>query len=93
MTNKCRKGCFGQLEHRRVTQTFERKGSQVQVVIKNIPVTACRVCGEATMSLETLGQINEILRPFHGTHSDVPNLPPAQVFIDYVEAVRTRKAA
>ncbi len=93
MKGKCRKSCLGQLERRRVTQTFERKGSRVQVIIKNIPVTVCSVCGESTISLQTLAEINEILRPFHGTHANVPNLPPAEVFIDYGEAVRARKAA
>ncbi|NCO34139.1 MAG: hypothetical protein AUJ92_04815 [Armatimonadetes bacterium CG2_30_59_28] len=93
MRRKCRNGCLGPVEQRHITQTFDRKGSPVQVVIKNIPVTACSVCGEMTMSIDTLGNVNDILRPFHGSHGHVPELPPAEVFIAYDNATRVRKAA
>lgn len=89
MKPTCRNRCPGPLVRRRITQAYERKGSAVQVIIKNIPVTACSICGEETMPLATFGKINEILLPFHGKHNHVPKLPAAEVIIDFAAATRT----
>ncbi len=75
MKPKCHNRCPAPLVRRRSKQTYERKGSPVQVIIKNIPVTACSLCGDETMPLATFGKINEILLPFHGKHNHVPKLP------------------
>lgn len=93
MKSKCRNRCPGPLVRRRITQTYERKGSPVEVIIKNIPVTACSICGEETMPLATFGKIGEILLPFHGKHNHVPKLPPAEVIIDFAAATRARAKA
>jgi YgiT-type zinc finger domain-containing protein len=89
----CRRECNGKPKPSSVTQVFERRGSAVQVVIKNIPATICPECGDATIGMETLRQIGKILRPFHGMHRNVPKLPPAEIFIDFAEAIKARSAA
>jgi hypothetical protein len=94
MKRKCRlSGCPGEVRLTRITQTFERDGSPVQVIIKNIPVNACQICGESTMTMETMATLDDLLRPFHGSHKNVPKLPPAEVFIDFPQALRAKKAA
>ena len=86
-------GCPGKVRSGRIMQTFERCGSPVHIIIKNIPVNICRICGESTMAIETLAVLDDLLRPFHGSHQNIPTLPPAEVFIDFTQAVRARKAA
>ncbi|HSQ24957.1 MAG TPA: hypothetical protein VLN44_11110 [Pyrinomonadaceae bacterium] len=45
------------------------------------------------MSRETGQQIDLLLKPFHGKHDQIPRLPPAEVTIDFQEAVAALKAA
>jgi YgiT-type zinc finger domain-containing protein len=93
-SRKCRrKECNGKPKPTFATQVFERHGSTVQVIMKNIPATLCPKCGDATLSMETLKDISKILRPFHGMHRNIPKLPPAEIFIDFAEAIKGRSAA
>ncbi len=88
-----RRDCTGKTKAGFVTQVFECRGSPVQVIIKNIPATVCPVCGDVTISMETLKGITTTLHPFHGVHKNVPKLPPAEIFIDFAEAIKARSAA
>ena len=91
---KCRhRDCTGGPKAGFVTQNFERQGSFVQVIVRNIPATICPVCGDVTISMETLRKIGTMLRPFHGVHKNVPKLPPSEIFIDFAEAIKARSAA
>ncbi|MDA2919474.1 YgiT-type zinc finger protein [Desulfobacterota bacterium AH_259_B03_O07] len=93
-SRKCRRReCNGKSKASFVTQVFERHGSAVQVIIKNIPASVCPECGDETLSMETLKEISKILRPLHGVHKNIPKLPPAEIFIDFAEAIKARSAA
>lgn len=76
-----------------MTQTFERRGSPVKVIIHNIPATVCTVCHEAYLDKKTARQLDLLLEPFHGKHNRIPLLPRADVNIDFVEAVSAMEAA
>ncbi len=78
---------------RQLTLTFERKGSKALVIIRNIPVTMCLVCGESSLTMGTQKRIDDILRPFHGHHGEVPKLPPSEILVDFDEVEQPRKAA
>lgn len=90
-SRNCRhKDCTGAPKTSFVTQVFQRRSSVVQVIIRNIPATTCPVCGDVTISMETLKRVSTMLRPFHGAHKNVPKLPPAEMFIDFAEAIKAR---
>ncbi len=93
MRKRCSDGCPGIPEPGFTAQTFERRGSPVKVAIRQIPAAVCPVCHQAYVSRETGRQIDLLLEPFHGKHEQVPLLPPAEVAIDFQEAVAALKAA
>jgi len=93
MRKRCADNCPGIPERGLTTQTFERSGSPVRVTIRQIPAAVCPVCHEAYIDRETGRQIDLLLEPFHGKHKQVPPLPPAEVAIDFQEAVAALKAA
>jgi hypothetical protein len=61
------------------------------VILENIPAEVCPVCGRAFLSKEVARGIDQVLFPFHGKHTAIPDLPPAKVIVDFV--VAQRKAA
>ena len=93
MRRRCSNGCAGVPEPGYTTQTFERRGSRVKVVIRGIPAAVCSACHHAYIRSETGRQIDLLLDPFHGKHQRVPQLPPAEVTIDFQEAIDALKAA
>jgi YgiT-type zinc finger domain-containing protein len=93
MRTRCSNECRGVLESGRVTQTFERRDSPVKVTIHNIPATICPACAESYLDKKTARQLDLLLEPFHGKHDRIPSLPPAEVNIDFVEAISAMKAA
>lgn len=93
MRTRCSSKCQGVPETGRVTQKFERHGSMVKVTIRNIPATICPLCQETYLSRETARQLDLLLEPFHGKHDHIPSLPPAEVNIDFAEAISAIKAA
>jgi hypothetical protein len=62
------------------------------VIIAEIPADLCPICGRAFFSREVARGLDQILFPFHGKHTAIPDLPPAKVIIDFA-AARKRKAA
>ncbi len=93
MRTRCTNECQSVPETGRVTQRFERAGSPVKVIIHNIPATVCPACHEAYLDKKIARQIDLILAPFHGKHDQIPLLPPAEVDINFDEAVSAMKAA
>lgn len=93
MRTRCSSGCPGTPVSGYTTQTFERRGSPVKVAIRRIPAAVCPVCNQSYVSRETGQQIDLLLKPFHGKHDQIPRLPPAEVTIDFQEAVAALKAA
>lgn len=89
---RCMQGCPGQLRLEAITRVFRRMGSLVEVIIENIPAETCLVCGRAFFTREIVQGIDRMLLPFHGKHNAIPNLPPAKVFVDFVEAQRRQAA-
>ena len=75
-----------------VTRVFRRTGSQVEVILENIPAEVCSVCGRAFFSREIARSIDQVLFPFHGKHTAIPDLPPAKVIIDFAVAQRKQAA-
>ncbi len=75
------------------SQVFERRGSPVTVTIHRIPADVCPVCHQAYVDRDTGRQIDLLLEPFHGKHEAVPVLPPADVAIDFQEAIDAVKPA
>lgn len=92
MRIRCNKQCPGTPEPGYAAQTFERRGSAVRVTIHRIPADVCPLCHEAYVSRETGHQIDLLLEPFHGKHSHIPVLPPAEIAIDFAEAVMAQAA-
>jgi YgiT-type zinc finger domain-containing protein len=84
--------CSGTPKPDCVTQTFERRGSPVRVTIRHIPADVCPLCHEVYVSRETGHQLDLLLEPFHGKHGHVPLLPPAEIAIDFAEAMTTLAA-
>jgi hypothetical protein len=93
MRKRCGNGCPGIPEAGYTTQTFERRGSPIKVAMGRILAAVCPVCNQAYMSRETGRQTDLLLEPFHGKHDQVPRLPPAEVTIDFEEAIAALKAA
>ena len=87
----CLHGCTGRPRSDVVTRVFRRTGSQVEVILENIPAEVCSVCGRAFFSREIAHGIDEVLFPFHGKHTTIPDLPPAKVIVNF--AVAQRKVA
>jgi hypothetical protein len=63
------------------------------VTIRGIPAPVCLLCHKAFVRSETGRQIDLLLEPFHGKHGQIPALPPAEVIIDFCEAIAVLKAA
>ena len=59
----------------------------------NIPASVCPVCHESYVDRETARNLDRLIEPFHGKHRHIPALPPADVTIDFAEAVAAMKAA
>lgn len=89
----CTGGCSGRPQTARVSQSFTRRGSQVEVTISRIPASVCPVCGQSFVEEEVAHQIEMLVRPFHGTRGQVPNLPSAKIYMDFEEAGKKQKAA
>lgn len=93
LRTRCTGNCSGRPRLALVSQSFTRRGSQVEVIISRIPASVCPVCGQAFLEEDTTRRLEVLLRPFHGTRGDVPDLPPAKVYIDFAEAGKRQKAA
>jgi YgiT-type zinc finger domain-containing protein len=89
---RCQQGCPGQPRPEAVTRVFRRTGSRVEVILENIPAEVCPLCGRTFFSKGVAQGIDRILLPFHGKHSVIPDLPPARVIVDFVEAQRKEAA-
>lgn len=90
---RCTGGCSGHPRLARVSQSFTRRGSRVEVVVSRIPASVCPVCGQAFVDEDTTRRLETMLRPFHGVRGAVPDLPPAKVYVDFEEAGKKQKAA
>ena len=90
---RCTGGCSGRPRLARVSQSFTRRGSRVEVIVSRIPASVCPVCDQAFLDEDTARQLEAVLRPFHGVRGAVPDLPPAKVYIDFEEAGKKQKAA
>ena len=93
LRTRCTGDCRGRPHLARVSQSFTRRGSQVEVIISRIPASVCPVCGQAFLEEDTARRLETLLRPFHGTRDTVPDLPPAKVYVDFEEAGKRQKAA
>ena len=89
---RCLSDCPGQPQSDVITRVFRRTGSAVEVIVAEIPADLCPVCGRAFFSRDVARGLDQILFPFHGKHTAIPDLPPAKVIIDFA-AARKRKAA
>lgn len=90
---RCTGGCPGRPQLARVSQSFTRRGSRVEVIVSRIPASVCPVCGQSFVDEDTARRLEAVLRPFHGVHGAVPDLPPAKVYVDFEEAGKKQKAA
>jgi YgiT-type zinc finger domain-containing protein len=90
---RCTRGCSGCPQLARVSQSFTRRGSRVEVIVSRIPASVCSVCGQAFLDEDTARRLEAVLRPFHGVRGAVPDLPPAKVYVDFEEAGKKQKAA
>ncbi len=91
--NHCTGDCLGRPQPARVSQSFTRQGSRVEVTISRIPASVCPVCGQSFLVEEIAHRLESLLRPFHGVRGTIPNLPPAKVYIDFEEAGKGQEAA
>ena len=86
LMKQCLQGCPGHTRSDIVTRVFQRTESLVEVILENIPAEVCQMCGRAFFSKEVVRGIDRVLLPFHGTHRTIPDLPPARIIVDFVEA-------
>ena len=93
MRTRCSGKCQGIPEPGQTTQIFERRGSAVKVTIRNIEAEVCPLCHESYVDRQTARYIDLLLEPFHGKHEHIPSLPPAEVIIDFAEAIAAMRAA
>jgi len=93
LRTRCTGDCSGRPHLALVSQSFTRRGSQVEVIISRIPASVCPVCDQAFLEEDTARQLEAVIRPFHGTRGAVPDLPPAKVYVDFAEAGKRQKAA
>jgi hypothetical protein len=93
LRTRCTGECSGRPQLALVSQSFTRRGSQVDVIISRIPASVCPLCGQAFLEEETARRLEVLIRPFHGIRGTVPDLPPAKVYVDFAEAGKRRKAA
>ena len=89
----CTGNCRGRPQPARVSQSFTRRGSRVEVIISRIPASVCPACGQSFLEEEIARRLESLLRPFHGTRGRIPELPPAKIYIDFEEAGKIQKAA
>ena len=66
---------------------------KIKLTIRNIPASVCPVCHESYVDRKTARNLDRLIEPFHGKHRHIPALPPADVTIDFAEAVASMKAA
>lgn len=92
MRNRCSNKCQDMPRPDFVMQTFERRGSSARVTIRHIPADVCLLCHESYVSRETGHQLDLLLEPFHGKHGNIPLLPPAEIAIDFAEAITAKTA-
>jgi YgiT-type zinc finger domain-containing protein len=64
------KGCPGHYEPRVTSQIFKSKG--YDVVVSDIPVTVCDICGDTLVDPETARKIHEALRSDREADATVP---------------------
>ena len=93
LRTRCTGECSGRPQLALVSQSFTRRGSQVDVIISRIPASVCPLCGQAFLEEDTARRLEVLIRPFHGIRGTVPDLPPAKVYVDFAEAGKRRKAA
>ena len=93
LRNRCVEDCSGRPRPARMSQSFTRKGSLVEVIISRIPASVCPVCNQSFLEESAAQRLESLLRPFHGTRGSVPAFPPAKVYIDFEEAGKEQKAA
>lgn len=93
LRTRCTGNCPGRPRLARVSQSFSRRGSQVEVIVSRIPASVCPVCSQSFLEEDTARRLESLLRPFHGTRGSVPDLPPAKVYVDFEEAGKRQKAA
>ena len=93
LRKRCSGDCPGHPRPERVSQSFTRRGSRVEVIISRIPAQVCPLCNLSFLDEETSRRIALLLLPFHGTRGQVPDLPPAKIYIDFEEAGSSQKAA
>ena len=93
LRKRCSGDCPGYPRPDRVSQSFSRRGSRVEVIISRIPAHVCPLCKQSFLDEEIARRVAALLLPFHGTRGHVPELPPAKIYIDFEEAGNTQKAA
>ena len=87
----CESACPGRLRADTITRVFRRTGSEVEVIVENIPAGVCPLCGRAYFSEPVARELDRLLAAFHGARRVIPKLPPARVIVDFVTA--RKKAA
>jgi YgiT-type zinc finger domain-containing protein len=61
------KGCPGEYESRTITHTVRQNGRVV--VIDHVPAEVCDVCGDVLLQLETVRQLESLLKTAQPTTS------------------------
>lgn len=78
----CTEGCPGQPQPAHVSRRFRHQHSQVDVVVRGIPISVCPVCGQSFVEEEIAQQLEAILA----------SVPPVcaplsgQIELDFAEA-------
>ena len=83
MSDKCTNKCPGPLRPGYITETYTRKGSDIQVTVTGIPADICPVCGESFTSSEVTREIGRLVKPLLDFGISQHQLPTPKIRIEF----------
>ena len=78
----CTQGCPGQPLPAHVSRRFRHQQSQVDVVVRGIPISICPACGQSFIEEETTQQLEAILTSVPPVYTPLPD----QIELDFEQA-------
>ena len=85
MSDKCTNKCPGRLDHSYITETYTRKGSDIQVTVTGIPAEICPICGESFTSSAVTEEIGRLVKPLLDFGVSQHHLPTPKIRIEFPE--------
>lgn len=71
--------CGNQTEAGFTTDTYTRKGLDIEITLSGIPAKVCPSCGESYIDLDLLGEVELFILPFFDAAKKLKCLPTPKV--------------